>query len=266
MIKSPCYTQFPNEILDEWMPKLSPSEFKIISKIIRQTFGWKKESDNISLSQIIKSTGISRQGVINGIKKLEEYNLIIVTRTKNKTSNFQLNIDDSQLNRPEIVNSVDQGSTLSLHEKYQVVNSVDQGSQLSRPQVVNSVDPQKKDKETTTKENIIYILNNKWNSLPKVVKRRTDTVINHINKKQLLEIEELGIDNVLKSFENYNIILSNPDKYWYTYSSYNIWNFISKALDKFIPSSNPLETFKIKEKKSYEPRDEMIDKYGVKIK
>jgi hypothetical protein len=49
---SPRYTQVPDALFDELMAYLSGAELKVLLYIIRRTFGFKKESDNISLRQI----------------------------------------------------------------------------------------------------------------------------------------------------------------------------------------------------------------------
>jgi hypothetical protein len=47
---SPNYTPVPDELFDEQLPDLSGAELKLLLYIIRRTFGFKKESDNISLN------------------------------------------------------------------------------------------------------------------------------------------------------------------------------------------------------------------------
>lgn len=117
-LKSPNYTQVPNELFDEWMLKLTPAEFKIIMKICRNTFGWQKEKDQISISQINKYTGLSRVSICSGIKKLEEYDLIECHRSNNKTTCYRVRVDaTSKLSLPvdgNLVNSVYHTSKLSL--------------------------------------------------------------------------------------------------------------------------------------------------------
>jgi Bacteriophage replication protein O len=49
---SPRYTQVPDALFDELMSHLSGAELKVLLYIIRRTFGFKKDSDNISLRQI----------------------------------------------------------------------------------------------------------------------------------------------------------------------------------------------------------------------
>jgi len=46
---------------------MKDSEIKVTLAIARKTFGWQKSKDKISLSQLIEMTGMSSQGVRNGI-------------------------------------------------------------------------------------------------------------------------------------------------------------------------------------------------------
>src|SRR5918998_799706 len=76
---SPRYTQVPDELFDELMAYLSGAELKVLLYIIRRTFGFKKDSDNISLRQICngiktregevldKGTGLSLSTVQRGV-------------------------------------------------------------------------------------------------------------------------------------------------------------------------------------------------------
>src|SRR5215217_7892982 len=50
--------QCPNVIVDELLPELTGSELKVLLYIVRRTFGFQRDSDNISLSQML-----------NGIRK-----------------------------------------------------------------------------------------------------------------------------------------------------------------------------------------------------
>ena len=60
---SPRYTQVPDEMFDELMAHLSGAELKVLLYIIRRTFGFKKDSDNISLKQICHGI-ITRDGEV----------------------------------------------------------------------------------------------------------------------------------------------------------------------------------------------------------
>ena len=50
---SPSYTQMPDELFDALMVELSRAELKVLLYIIRRTFGFKRDSDTISLSQML---------------------------------------------------------------------------------------------------------------------------------------------------------------------------------------------------------------------
>src|SRR4028118_1479580 len=50
---SPNYTPVPDELFDEQLPDLSGAELKVLLYVIRRTFGFKRESDTISLSQML---------------------------------------------------------------------------------------------------------------------------------------------------------------------------------------------------------------------
>jgi hypothetical protein len=55
----PYTTPVPDNFFDDVLPDLSGAEVKVLLYIFRRTFGWKKDSDNISLSQLV--SGITRR-------------------------------------------------------------------------------------------------------------------------------------------------------------------------------------------------------------
>ena len=136
----PNTSPIPNILFDYWMHILSPAEFKVLMCIARKTYGWHKNYDRISISQIEKMTNLSRKGITKNIECLIAHGL--VNKIKSKTSD-----GDDAPNQYEInVNCMGGGSELST---LGVVNSVHQG-------VVYSVHPQKKTytKETLQNNNI----------------------------------------------------------------------------------------------------------------
>ena len=76
MIKAPNYTQTPNVFFDEIMPTLKFGELKVLFVINRQTFGFHKEWDRISVSQLMKKTGMTKASVSKAVKSLINKNLI----------------------------------------------------------------------------------------------------------------------------------------------------------------------------------------------
>jgi hypothetical protein len=105
----PNYTPVPDELFDEQLPDLSGAELKVLLYIIRRTFGFKKERDNISLNQLLhgittkedvvldRGTGLSKKTLLETIKNLIEKNLIISERRRSKEkgdepTTYRLNI------------------------------------------------------------------------------------------------------------------------------------------------------------------------------
>lgn len=100
-VAPPNYTQIPNEILDEWMSELSGLQFKIIVAICRKTFGWHKQSDKISISQLESITGASWRRICNALKDIEKEEYISVTHCPGKVSEFSVNISVSGEGTPD---------------------------------------------------------------------------------------------------------------------------------------------------------------------
>ncbi len=106
---SPNYTPVPDELFDEQLPDLSGAELKVLLYIIRRTFGFKKDSDNISLNQLLngistkegtildRGTGLSKKTLLETIKSLVEKHLIITERRRSEErgdepTTYRLNI------------------------------------------------------------------------------------------------------------------------------------------------------------------------------
>ena len=85
---SPRYTQIPDQLLDFLMADLSGAELKVLLYIMRRTFGWKKDADDIGLKQLTsgivtrdgrvvdRGTGLAKSSVVAAIKSLEEWGII----------------------------------------------------------------------------------------------------------------------------------------------------------------------------------------------
>lgn len=98
---APFYTQVPDAVFDELLPVLSGAELKVLLYIIRRTFGFKKNRDNISLSQMVSGiktrdglvidggTGLGKSSVIRALTTLEEKNIVIRTRRTTSKSGFE---------------------------------------------------------------------------------------------------------------------------------------------------------------------------------
>lgn len=85
------FTMIDHITLDCVLPTLSASAQLVLIRIYRQTVGWKKEWDRISLSQFRKFTGYKDNGTIaEAISELETRKLIIVEREGTKTNSYSI--------------------------------------------------------------------------------------------------------------------------------------------------------------------------------
>jgi len=125
----PNYTMIPNSIIES-MSEMTECEFRVVVAVARKTFGWQKKKDRISLSQLKELTGLSTQGVIDGVNKAIENEWI--TRYPVGQS-FEYEV---------LVNVVDElEEKTSQRSREVLVNVVDRFD----GQLVNVVDTQKKE-------------------------------------------------------------------------------------------------------------------------
>ena len=99
----------PDELFDELLPELSGAELKVLLYIVRRTFGFKKDSDNISLSQMMhgiktrdgrvldRGVGLTKKTVLGALRNLESDNIIICQRRQseergNEPTEYRLNV------------------------------------------------------------------------------------------------------------------------------------------------------------------------------
>jgi phage replication O-like protein O len=117
----PNTTQVPNVLLDVVMPAIKNASLRVLLAVARKTYGYQKSADDISLTQLQKLTGLSRQGVVNGISGLG--NLLGIENGDDGMNRYRLNVD---LSSGELVNLFDQSKKLTSQKRSP------QGSQRSR--------------------------------------------------------------------------------------------------------------------------------------
>jgi Bacteriophage replication protein O len=96
----PNSTQVPDTLFDELLSELSGAELKVVLYIIRRTFGFKRQSDTISINQLLfgitkksgealdKGTGLSKPTLLQALKSLTEKNIILPTRQFDEKGGF----------------------------------------------------------------------------------------------------------------------------------------------------------------------------------
>jgi hypothetical protein len=107
--QSPNYTPVPDELFDVYLTELSGAELKVLLYIIRRTFGFKRESDNIALSQMMtgittrdgrvldRGVGLSKKTLLAALRALEDRQLIFSQRRQsqekgNEPTSYRLNV------------------------------------------------------------------------------------------------------------------------------------------------------------------------------
>src|SRR5207249_2893818 len=97
----PNGTFVPDEVFDVLAPELSEAELRVLLYIIRRTFGFKKNADDISLKQMTKGittregrvldrgTGLSKAGNARGIRGLVEKGVVVATHNRSVQSGDQ---------------------------------------------------------------------------------------------------------------------------------------------------------------------------------
>jgi phage replication O-like protein O len=133
------YTKTPNVFFDDLLPQIeSLTELKVTLAILRKTNGWQKTQDTLSLSLLQTLTGLSRQGVLNGIE--EGMKRGTITR-KEQGQSFSYGLKIVNNTDRQLVNDLDQSIELtSQRNRPEVVNDLDR-------QLVNNLDTQKKEEK-----------------------------------------------------------------------------------------------------------------------
>jgi phage replication O-like protein O len=139
------YTKVPNELIDVAMRRMGHAEIKIVLAILRQTSGWHKPMDEISLTQFEALTGMTRANVINGIRTAAT-NRWIKHFKSGKSSFYSLSIEDGISAIPD---------SCGIAEIPEMVLQEYQNGIAAIPKVVSEQYTQKKEKkEKEKKENI----------------------------------------------------------------------------------------------------------------
>lgn len=74
--QSPNHTQTPNDLFDVLMASMGDAELRVVLVAVRKTLGFHRKCDAISLTQFEKMSGLSRQGVVDGLEAAAKRGLI----------------------------------------------------------------------------------------------------------------------------------------------------------------------------------------------
>lgn len=107
--RGPKYTPVPDEVFDVLLAEVSGNQLKVLMYIIRRTFGFKRDSDNISISQMLhgittkqgkkldRGVGLSKPTLLQALRDLTTMGIIIPTRRQSfengdEPTNYRLNV------------------------------------------------------------------------------------------------------------------------------------------------------------------------------
>lgn len=174
----PLHTQVPNEVLDQ-MADLTECELRVILFAIRKIIGWHKTRDEISLTSFQQGTGLSRQGVIDGVEALIARGWLMLSDKVGKrgAKYYELRFKNvsneltSQTSR--LVNVVDQSNELT------------RTSQRSRPLEATTSQRSRLTKEIVLKEKKDKPLDPMFEAIAKVWKTRAGAFVGHIRSMVL---------------------------------------------------------------------------------
>ncbi|MCT8705214.1 replication protein [Glaesserella parasuis] len=171
--------QVPNAVVDELMSVLSGAEFKCYMLVVRQTTGWNKQKDAVSISQMMEKCNLSNRGVIDACDKLVEMGLLTKSKGYRGMNVFSVNFD--KIPTCEVSSPVN-----SAHSTCEVSSQVPVNSAHSTCEVSSQVPVNSAHTQNTTKQN-----NN--------TKNNTLTGVNACEKKSetLMLLEQFGITEQL---------------------------------------------------------------------
>ena len=101
---SPNTTPVPDELFDVLAPALTEGELRVLLYVIRRTFGFKKQHDRISLSQMVngirrrdgttldRGTGMGKPAVIRSVRSLIKLGILTVEKTESEHGDADVNV------------------------------------------------------------------------------------------------------------------------------------------------------------------------------
>lgn len=85
------HTQIANEFIDKYMHQINGAAVKVFLVIARQTIGWHKDTDPVSISQLEIKTGLTKKTIINAVDDLVNADIITATKNTGKTTRYSIN-------------------------------------------------------------------------------------------------------------------------------------------------------------------------------
>ncbi len=184
--QKPNYTMVPDELFDDLLADLSGSEVKALLYIVRRTFGFKRDSDSISINQMLegitardgrvldRGTGLARSTLVTALKSLEERNVIISERRSSPDQGFEATIYRLNVIGYEPEGRSENPVTPSMKIELGVSENRTPPSTKIELALVRKSNPQETVKQHTDNSSVVALLRNRGISEP-IARRLTET-------------------------------------------------------------------------------------------
>jgi len=236
----PNYTQTPNEFFDHMAKTLKEGELRVLLVIMRQTFGWRKRWDQISLSQLEEKTGMSRTAVSDSLTSLIKKGIVIrhSEGPKGRVKNWYTLSTEEPEKEPEIEDEFNESPPNSNNSYRSTKTTTPSSLKLPPPSSLKLPT-----KETITKD--IYKEKEKESALARVKEKPAKACYLSLDAYPNLKITEDEMDRLkedyhdcdlskkMKALQEYSIMKAKVFK---EYTNHNM--VIRKWLreDKIIPT------------------------------
>jgi len=146
--RTETFTMIPNTILDD--PALDPYEFRVLLHIARQTIGYGKKSDGISLSQFAQATGMSKSKIIRSLAALEDRGYIKKAMQKRNDGGHSFNRYSLKVVSGRYKGSVSQiqGVVSDRHTQKKIEQNMRETESYSRGFILDVMDENERKRET----------------------------------------------------------------------------------------------------------------------
>ena len=256
--------------------RLSGAEMQVVMTVIDSTWGWDKQSAQISLTQFEEATGLSRQSVQIAIHKAEAKRLVVAERNGTRGTEYLFNKHydtwllgearqpghpstrqaghPSSARKPGHPSEPGLGNTTTLVATSQLGNQITpdwatkspQSRQPDHPSTRQprepTTEPVKKDlkerpKESSKERGLLFEL---WNTLGIVRhKQLTDKMGSTLKAAlKIYSVEELG-----QAMRNYAEVLFSEEHYWS--HRWTLDEFLRRGLEKFMDRDVALANYRI---------------------
>lgn len=121
--------------------------------------------------------------------------------------------------------------------------SLCQNGQRDLSELTNTYD--KNDKpipyiNTDNKHKYIQDVIKYWNE-KNIIKHKESVCINYLKKRHIKVIDDLGIDKLYRTIDNYKKVVAS-EAYYFSHK-WNLWDFIARGVYKFVDEADPLNNF-----------------------